>query len=517
MSDDLFADLGLHTSFCRTVAKLGFKQPSEIQSAAIPKVLAGEDVLAIAQTGTGKTAAFGLPLLQNITAFKKGRAKPRCPRSLILAPTRELALQIHEELSKLCAGSNLYLACVIGGVNQNPQVKKLRAGVDVLIAAPGRLLDLMNQGHITLDETSFLVLDECDRLLDMGFIPDVRRIIGAMPKQRQSLLFSATMPKDIVRFANEVLDHPARIDVSPKEVTVAKIEQYAIMVSNAQKRAALESLLREEQMHRAIIFTRTKHGANKVCRQLNSSGFVAEVIHGNKTQAARQRALQSFKHGDAWILVATDIAARGIDIDDVSHVINYELPHEPESYVHRIGRTGRAGAAGIAWALIDPAEKSRLRAIERLIKRTLKPLELNLPKIDRSSAQTEQPSKRVAKSGADNKTRQRKPRAGGQNTSVNKKSSGRRANQGRKHKSSEHGNEHNDNSGPSTSMRAEAQGTAQQPTPKKRRSRPNKRRENPNHTKQEHNAKGGHARQDADNSNNQGGQRPPRRRRRNVA
>ena len=238
----------------------------------------------------------------------------------------------------------------------------------------------MNQGHLTLDETSFLVLDECDRLLDMGFIPDVRRIVSAMPKQRQSLLFSATMPKEIVRFANEILDQPTRIDVSPKEVTVAKIEQYAIMVRNAQKRATLETLLRDPLMQRAIIFTRTKHGANKVCRQLNSSGFVAEAIHGNKTQAARQRALQNFKHGDAWILVATDIAARGIDVDQVSHVINYELPQEPESYVHRIGRTGRAGATGVAWALIGPSEKPRLRGIERLIKRNLEPLHLDLPK-----------------------------------------------------------------------------------------------------------------------------------------
>lgn len=517
MSDDLFADLGLHTSFCRTVAKLGFKQPSEIQAAAIPEILAGEDVLAIAQTGTGKTAAFGLPLLQQITAMKKGRAKPRCPRSLILAPTRELALQIHEELSKLCAGSNLYLACVIGGVNQNPQVKKLRAGVDVLIAAPGRLLDLMNQGHITLDETTFLVLDECDRLLDMGFIPDVRRIVSAMPKQRQSLLFSATMPKDIVRFANEVLHKPARIDVSPKEITVAKIEQYAVMIANAQKRAALETLLRDEQMQRAIIFTRTKHGANKVCRQLNSSGFVAEVIHGNKTQAARQRALQNFKHGDAWILVATDIAARGIDIDDVSHVINYELPHEPESYVHRIGRTGRAGATGIAWALIDPAEKSRLRAIERLTKKKLQNLQLDITKIEENAVATEAPSKRTSRPDGDNKPRRRNSKANTQKHPQQQKQSRGRAAQARKRAPSTAKNEHNDNSGPATSMRAEAQDSAQQETSKKRQGNPGRRRNKPNGQRR-HVAKGKnpgakHSAQDSD----QAGQRPPRRRRRTVA
>lgn len=516
MSDDQFADLGLHSSFCRTVAKLGFKQPTEIQAAAIPEVLDGKDLLAIAQTGTGKTAAFGLPLLQHLTAIKKGRAKPRCPRSLILAPTRELALQIHEELSKLCAGSNLYLACVIGGVNQNPQVKKLRAGVDVLIAAPGRLLDLMNQGHLTLDETSFLVLDECDRLLDMGFIPDVRRIVSAMPKQRQSLLFSATMPKEIVRFANEILDQPTRIDVSPKEVTVAKIEQYAIMVRNAQKRAALETLLRDPQMQRAIIFTRTKHGANKVCRQLNSSGFVAEVIHGNKTQAARQRALQNFKHGDAWILVATDIAARGIDVDQVSHVINYELPHEPESYVHRIGRTGRAGATGVAWALIDPSEKPRLRGIERLIKRNLEPLHLDLPKNlptpdaqqssdNKSDKAQQRPRSNKKANGHSRNQRTEKFRSNKQSSKPSKP---------RKPSKEQRGNEHNDNSGPTTSMRAEPAQHSQSTPSKKRRSRPNKRRDNSNNKHQQSGRRSDQGNsQDAD----QGGQRTPRRRRRDAA
>ena len=503
MSDDQFADLGLHSSFCRTVAKMGFKQPTEVQAAAIPEILDGKDLLAIAQTGTGKTAAFGLPLLQHLTAIKKGRAKPRCPRSLILAPTRELALQIHEDLSKLCTGSNLYLACVIGGVNQNPQVKKLRAGVDVLIAAPGRLLDLMNQGHLTLDETSFLVLDECDRLLDMGFIPDVRRIISAMPKQRQSLLFSATMPKEIVRFAHEILDQPIRIDVSPKEVTVAKIEQYAIMVRNAQKRAALETLLRDKQMQRAIIFTRTKHGANKVCRQLNASGFVAEVIHGNKTQAARQRALQNFKHGEAWILVATDIAARGIDVDQVSHVINYELPHEPESYVHRIGRTGRAGANGVAWALIDPSEKPRLRGIERLIKRNLEPLELDLPK---------NPQQPDAVLSGDNKsdTAQQKPRSNKKAGAQGRKRPTQKIRNNKKlgkPSREQRSNEHNDNSGPTTSMRAEDGQSAPSKKRRKRRSKPNTRQQPHDRQSTQNNGKG----------DDQGGERTPRRRRRNAA
>lgn len=383
MTNGVFADLGLHDSFCQTVTDLGFIQPSDIQKAAIPDVLAGKDLLGIAQTGTGKTAAFGLPLLQNLIKAaavdtSKMRATPRHPRALILAPTRELAIQIHEELGKLAGVSKMNFACVIGGVNQNPQVKKLRMGVDILVAAPGRLLDLMNQGHVNLSETKFLVLDECDRLLDMGFIPDVRRIVGAMPKQRQTLLFSATMPTEIGRLAKEILHDPVKVDVSPKEVTVAKIDQRAVMVSTPNKRVVLEHLLRDKDLVRAIVFTRTKHGANKVAKQLNGAGFVAEVIHGNKTQAARQRALENFKKGNSWILVATDIAARGIDVSDVSHVFNYELPHEPESYVHRIGRTARAGATGIAWALVDAAEISRLRAVERLTKRKVDVVKLDL-------------------------------------------------------------------------------------------------------------------------------------------
>ena len=383
MTDNAFAALGLHHTYCDTVAELGFTEPSDIQQAAIPEVLAHKDLLGIAQTGTGKTAAFGLPLLQNLVkdaAERKGemRAKPRHPRALILAPTRELALQIHSELERLGGQSNMNYMCVIGGVNQNPQVKKLRGGVDILVAAPGRLLDLMNQGHVSLSETEFLVLDECDRLLDMGFIPDVRRIIKAMPTERQTLLFSATMPGEIAKLSKEILRDPVRIDVTPEEVTVAKIEQKVVHVATQQKRAVLEHLLRDSSLVRAIVFTRTKHGANKVARQLNASGFVAEVIHGNKSQAARQRALENFKSGDAWVLVATDIAARGIDIREVSHVFNYELPHEPESYVHRIGRTARAGAGGVAWALVDAAEISRLKAIQRLTKLTLEPVTLDI-------------------------------------------------------------------------------------------------------------------------------------------
>ena len=444
MTDNAFAALGLHPDYCDTVAELGFIEPSDIQQAAIPEVLALKDLLGIAQTGTGKTAAFGLPLLQNLVqdaAERKGemRAKPRHPRALILAPTRELALQIHRELERLGSRTNMNYVCVIGGVNQNPQVKKLRGGVDILVAAPGRLLDLMNQGHVSLSETEFLVLDECDRLLDMGFIPDVRRIIKAMPTERQTLLFSATMPAEIAKLSKEILRDPVRIDITPEEVTVAKIEQKVVHVATQQKRAVLEHLLRDSSLVRAIVFTRTKHGANKVARQLNASGFVAEVIHGNKSQAARQRALENFKSGDAWVLVATDIAARGIDIREVSHVFNYELPHEPESYVHRIGRTARAGAGGIAWALVDAAEISRLKAIQRLTKLTLEPvtLDIELPDVvNTKPASAAQESKTQARGSGEGRasrqrSRRRKPASEGRDntkTAGNRtKSNGNRA------------------------------------------------------------------------------------------
>ena len=382
MSSDSFGALGLHSSFCDTLAKLGFDQPTPIQSKSIPQAMSGKDILGLAQTGTGKTAAFGLPLLQQIQEIKKGRAEPKSPRSLILAPTRELALQIHAELEKFAANTNLHMACVIGGVGQSAQVKKLYAGIDVLVAAPGRLLDLMNQGHVVLNKTNFLVLDECDRLLDMGFIPDVRRILSTMPSKRQSMLFSATMPKEITRFAKETLKDPVKINVTPKEISVAKIQQRIYSVSKGEKLIALQQLLRRSSLRRAIVFTRTKHGANRIARQLNQSDFVAEVIHGNKSQAARQRAIQNFKKGKAWILVATDIAARGIDIQDVSHVINFDLPQEPESYVHRIGRTGRAGAEGVAWSLTDETEKSKVKAIERLIRREIEVSKLKVEKRD---------------------------------------------------------------------------------------------------------------------------------------
>ena len=377
MNKTNFKSLEIGGKFQRVLDEVGYEIPTPIQAQAIPYLLQGKDLLGVAQTGTGKTAAFALPLLQLLDAAEPARAKR--PRALILAPTRELALQIHDEIKIFARYTKLRHTYVFGGVGQNPQVKALARGVDVLVATPGRLLDLAAQRHLDLSDVSVLVLDEADRLLDMGFVRDVKRIVAQTPKSRQTLLFSATMPKAVASLAREILKDPVRVDVSPKQVTVKEIEQRVVMVDNADKRRALEHLLRHDSVSRAIVFTRTKHGANKVARQLENSGIGAEAIHGNKSQNARQRALQNFKNGDAWVLVATDIAARGIDIDAVSHVVNYELPHEPESYVHRIGRTGRAGAAGMALSLVDPSERGRLRAVEKLIRFSPAELVLELP------------------------------------------------------------------------------------------------------------------------------------------
>ncbi len=378
MSNNDFESLGIAGKFRRALDDMGFSEPTPIQAQAIPHLLQGKDLLGIAQTGTGKTAAFALPLLQRLDE-ENVSPRPKRPRALILAPTRELALQIHEELDAFSRHASLRMACIFGGVGQNPQVKALARGLDVLVATPGRLLDLAAQRHLDLSEVAVLVLDEADRLLDMGFIRDVKRIVAQTPRSRQSLLFSATMPREVTNLANEMLRSPVRVDVSPKQVTVRDIDQRVVMVGNADKQRMLERLLREDEVSRAIVFTRTKHGANKVAKKLEAAGIGSEAIHGNKSQNARQRALKSFKEGDTWVLVATDIAARGIDIDAVSHVFNYELPHEPESYVHRIGRTGRAGAAGVAWSLVDPSERSRLRAVEKLIRFSPTELSVKLP------------------------------------------------------------------------------------------------------------------------------------------
>ncbi len=368
MNHDSFRSLGLSDALLRALDEVGYETPTPIQSQAVPHLLAGKDLLGIAQTGTGKTAAFALPLLQHL-AGEPGRPVPNHPRALVLAPTRELALQIGDELTGYGRHLKLSHAVIYGGVGQQPQIDKLRRGLDVLVATPGRLLDLIGQRHANLSKVEVLVLDEADRLLDMGFIRDVQRLVRQTPKSRQSLLFSATMPKEVSALAAEMLKSPVRVDVSPKEVTVKRIQQRMIRVDNGDKRWVLEHLLREDSVSRAIVFTRTKHGANKVAKHLVEAGITAEAIHGNKSQSARQRALGNFKDGSTWVLVATDIAARGIDVQGISHVINYELPNEPESYVHRIGRTARAGAGGVAWSLCDQSELKQLRGIERLVGR----------------------------------------------------------------------------------------------------------------------------------------------------
>ena len=376
-----FAALGVSSAFLSALQDIGYKQPTPIQSKSVALLLDGHDLMGVAQTGTGKTAAFALPLLQRLDQANEP-ARPRQPKSLILAPTRELALQIHTELENFAKNTSLRSTVIFGGVGQNPQVRQLQKGVDVLVATPGRLLDLVGQGYVDLSMICVLVLDEADRLLDMGFIPDVKRIVQQTPKSRQSLLFSATMSKGVSQLARNMLRDPIRVDVSPKQPTVKKIDQRVIMVENPDKLEVLQTLLHDESLSRAIVFTRTKHGANKVAKKLCAAGVSADAIHGNKSQSARQRALADFKKGRTWVLVATDIAARGLDIEGVSHVINFELPHEPEGYVHRIGRTGRAGASGVAWSLVDPSEVSRLRAVEQLIRLALSRFDKALNKLD---------------------------------------------------------------------------------------------------------------------------------------
>ena len=365
-----FSDLDLIEPLLRALSAKNYTTPTPIQAQAIPPMLAGKDLLGVAQTGTGKTAAFGLPILQQL-AKARAPAGARSVRALVLAPTRELAIQIGEEIRAYGRHLNLRQAVVFGGVGQQPQVRALARGVDVLIATPGRLLDLLGQGHLRLDRVTHFVLDEADRMLDMGFIHDVRRVVSALPKRRQTAFFSATMPHEVARLAGDILTDPLRIEVAPSATTVERVEQHVFFVETANKRALLAEVLKDPALSRVIVFSRTKHGANRIAQQLEKRGVDAAAIHGNKSQGARQRALEGFKAGRVRVLVATDIAARGIDVDEVSHVINFDLPNEPESYVHRIGRTARAGAAGVALSFCDAGEREFLRDIEKLTRQRL--------------------------------------------------------------------------------------------------------------------------------------------------
>jgi ATP-dependent RNA helicase RhlE len=365
-----FSELDLIEPILRALRAKNYTVPTPIQAQAIPPLLAGQDLLGIAQTGTGKTAAFGLPILQQIAAARSP-AGARATRALVLAPTRELAIQIGEETRAYGRHLNLRQTVVFGGVGQQPQVRSLARGVDVLIATPGRLLDLLGQGHLRLDRVTHFVLDEADRMLDMGFIHDVRRVVAALPKRRHTAFFSATMPHEVARLAGDILVDPLRVEVAPAATTVERVEQRVFFVGTANKRALLAEVLKDPALNRVIVFSRTKHGANRIAEQLERRGVGAAAIHGNKSQGARQRALEGFKAGGVRVLVATDIAARGIDVDEVSHVINYDLPNEPESYVHRIGRTARAGAAGIALSFCDAGEREYLRDIEKLTRQRI--------------------------------------------------------------------------------------------------------------------------------------------------
>ena len=370
MTYSTFSGLGISEPLCRALAAENYTDPTPIQTQAIPRLLEGRDLLGIAQTGTGKTAAFALPILQKLGKPQQPVAA-RSAHALILAPTRELAIQIGESFATYGRHTGLRHTVILGGVGQPQQVKAMARGVDILIATPGRLLDLVQQKHVRLDAVKHFVLDEADRMLDMGFIRDVRKLVAMLPRKRQSLLFSATMPSDVAKLASEMLQDPLRVEVAPQAVTVDLVDQRVHFVETAQKRALLTNLLEDPALARVIVFTRTKHHANRVSEHLERAGISNDALHGNKSQNARQRALQRFRAGEARVLVATDIASRGIDVDGVTHVINFELPHEPESYVHRIGRTARAGNSGIAVAFCDASERPLLRDIERLTRRPL--------------------------------------------------------------------------------------------------------------------------------------------------
>jgi ATP-dependent RNA helicase RhlE len=359
-----FGTFGLAEPLLRALSDEDYTRPTPIQTEAIPHVLAGRDLLGCAQTGTGKTAAFALPILHRL-ALGRG-PKRRGPRTLVLVPTRELAVQVAESFATYGRHLSLSQTVIFGGVGQGAQVAALRRGVDIVVATPGRLLDLMEQGHVWLQDVETLVLDEADRMLDMGFINPIRRVISKLPARRQNLLFSATMPAPIAALADSILRNPARVAVTPVASAAPAIVQRVLFVDREDKRPLLREVLRDPAMTRVLVFTRTKHGADRVTRDLEKATVRAEAIHGNKSQGARQKALAAFRAGKIRVLVATDIAARGIDVDGVSHVINFELPNEPENYVHRIGRTARAGATGVALSFCDREERVYLRDIERL-------------------------------------------------------------------------------------------------------------------------------------------------------
>ena len=413
----IFKDLGLIDPILKALSAEGYKQPTLIQQKSIPILLQGKDLLGCAQTGTGKTAAFAIPILQHLHLKTANNNSQRKIRALVVTPTRELAIQIDESFRAYGKFTGIKNTVIFGGVKQGNQTRALQRGIDVLIATPGRLLDLMEQGYITLKNVEYFVLDEADRMLDMGFIHDIRKIIAKLPAKRQSLFFSATMPPDIVNLSRKILGNPEKVVVQPKQTTAEKVEQAVYFVSKKEKVKLLIHLLKTEAKGSVLIFSRTKHGANKIVRFLGKAHIEAEAIHSNKSQAARQKALGNFKKGRTKVLVATDIAARGIDVDDLSYVINYDLPNIPETYVHRIGRTGRAGASGIALSFCDSEEKPYLKDIQKLIKQQISivtehpfPDDGKEEVVSKDQAKTQRPQHPRSKKPTDNTTNNRQKR-----------------------------------------------------------------------------------------------------------
>lgn len=370
-----FKKFKLQESILAAITKIGYEEPTPIQAESLPILMEGSDLLGIAQTGTGKTAAFALPILNSLMLNKK-KTKSRKLRALILSPTRELASQINESFRAYAEGSDIFCGVIFGGVGKKGQITMMSKGCDILVATPGRLVDLMSEGFIQFDQLEVFVLDEADRMLDMGFIKDIQKVIDKLPAKRQTMLFSATMPKAIAKLANSLLKNPQKVEITPESTTVDRIDQKLFMVERSNKFKLLKDILHNESIESALIFTRTKHGADRVVRDLTKSEISAVAIHGNKSQGARERALKSFKEGKVRILVATDIAARGIDIDRVTHVINFNLPEDVESYVHRIGRTARAGREGTSLSFCEETEVKLLKNIEKFIKYKI-PVEAN--------------------------------------------------------------------------------------------------------------------------------------------
>jgi ATP-dependent RNA helicase RhlE len=421
-----FASLNLCQPLLDALDEIGYVTPTPIQAQAIPDLIEGRDMLGCAQTGTGKTAAFALPILNAMT--ENPRAAPRRIRALMLCPTRELASQIHDNIEQYARHLDIRSMVMFGGVSQRPQVNNLRRGVDILVATPGRLLDLISQGYVDLSHVQFLVLDEADRMLDMGFIRDIRKILAQIPKKRQSLLFSATIPHSIVELSRGMLSDPVRVSITPESTTVEAIEQSLMFVMRGDKRGLLTYIIEEERPEKVLVFSRTKHGCNRIVKQLGQDGIEALAIHGNKSQGAREKALRRFRRGTLQVLVATDVASRGIDVSDISHVINLDLPNEPDVYVHRIGRTGRAGQGGVAIAFCDENEGEYLRGIEKTIRQDI-PVDEDQPfhsEKARSRKGNKAPKKQQNRGRGRRRPRNNKSNGNRSNGKSNHQSNGRR-------------------------------------------------------------------------------------------